>query len=110
MGNSALGMLGILPNPTHTGRYIDRLRYSDTAFVVVQMLVCAYVLFLVSTTFLLTSLITTQKGVIMPISYHLRDVDEELWKRVKKLCIDRSITIRTLIINLLRKEVGKEKS
>lgn len=40
--------------------------------------------------------------------YLLRAIEDELWKKVKKLCIDRNITARQLIISLLEKEVEEE--
>ncbi len=36
-------------------------------------------------------------------------IDPELWKKAKKYCIDKDMTISDLIENLLKKELGIKK-
>lgn len=38
-------------------------------------------------------------------TYTLRDVDERLWSKVKELAAIRGVSIKQLIIDLLRREV-----
>jgi len=41
-------------------------------------------------------------------SYILKNVDDELWKKVRMLAISEDITIRDLIIGLLEKKIKEE--
>lgn len=41
------------------------------------------------------------------MDYILRDIDRELWIKIKHLCLDEKINIRQLIMILLRQYVEK---
>lgn len=41
--------------------------------------------------------------------YILKNVNNELWKRIKKMAVDKELTIRKLIIDLLKDELRKMK-
>ena len=49
------------------------------------------------------------KGVKTMADYILKNVDDKLWHKVKVLVAMRGTTIRSLIIELLEKEVKKGK-
>ena len=38
-------------------------------------------------------------------SYTLKNVDNNLWKQVKKLAIDKGLTIQALIVKLLQRAI-----
>jgi len=41
-------------------------------------------------------------------NYFLRGIPKELWKKVKILCAERDITIKSFIIDLIEKEIERE--
>jgi len=42
-------------------------------------------------------------------TFNLKNIDRELWKKVKMLAVKRDTSIRSLIIGTLIKELKKEK-
>lgn len=40
-------------------------------------------------------------------SYTLKNVSDKLWKSVKKLAIDKGVTIQALIVDLLKEAIKK---
>lgn len=42
------------------------------------------------------------------IDYFLTKIDRGFWKQVKQLALDKDITIKALILSLLKREINKK--